>query len=357
LDVVVNPVVLYGCLGLGAVGVALALPRPRVTPQLIGALIAGLGLGGALLVMGLNAGDQVPGAYFYVFALIALGSALRVISHPKPVYSALFFILTILSSSALYLMLGAEFMAFALIIIYAGAILITYLFVIMLAEQAPSEEDLGAMTAYDKYSRDPIAATIVGFVMLGVLTAMLSRGVNELSPAPSRGQGAQLIERMPKMVLESLQRQGLFGSRGGLAKPEVAAVPGLMEAEQRTITLTVADADAFRQAAATERVAALLGGPEKATELAARLSTGDQVTLSLPAEVRSENIHGVGFALIAEHPMALELAGVILLMAMLGAVVLARKQIEMGEAEKAAAAVQMGAASGAAGGSSGGGRS
>jgi len=68
------------------------------------------------------------------------------------------------------------------------------------------------------------------------------------------------------------------------------------------------------------------------------LGAGDSITFALPDSVILTNIDAVGFALIAEHPMALELAGIILLMAMLGAVVLARKQVEIGDEEKSSQA-------------------
>ena len=312
----------------------LALPRPKVSPQVIGALIAAIALGGAFLALGLKAGPELPGFYFYVFSIIGLGSALRVISHPKPVYAALYFVVTILASSALYLMLRAEFMAFALIIIYAGAILITYLFVIMLAEQAPSDDDVGAASPFDRFSREPAMATAVGFVLLAALTAMMARGIGagELSHAGSRlATGPELLEMMPKKVLHSLSRVGAFD---GLARPEVAQIDGLLNAEARTVRLTVSDAQKFHASLERSDVAALFHG-EAALAHAREAKTGDVVTVSLPATLRDENIEGVGFALIAGHPMALELAGVILLMAMLGAVVLARKQIQIGEDEKA----------------------
>src|SRR4030095_6722893 len=85
-------------------------------------------------------GPERPEFFFAVFSLIAIASAGRMITHNRPVYSALYFIMVVLSSAALFLMLQAEFMAFALVIVYAGAILITYMFVIMLAQQAPTDE-------------------------------------------------------------------------------------------------------------------------------------------------------------------------------------------------------------------------
>jgi len=331
-----NPVALYICIALGAVGVALALPRPRVSPQLLGGFLAAIALGGVFLSLGLKAGSARPGVFFYVFATISLGSALRVITHPRPVYSALYFILTVLSSSALYLMLQAEFMAFALVIIYAGAILITYLFVIMLAEQAPSNDEGPMAARYDRSAREPLAASAVGFALLGLLTVMVARGLSETSPAEPRARGAALLAEMPKRVLDALNRSGAF--EAGLSRPTIAEVGRLVDAEAWTIEMSIADAVRFRERVGRPGIAALFGGSEPARRLGEQVRDGQVVLALLPPELRIENIDGVGFTLIAEHPMGLELAGVILLMAMIGAVVLARKQIEIGEAEKAMAA-------------------
>lgn len=335
LDLPVNPAVLYGCLALAGVGVALALPRRRVSPQALGAVLAAGAMGGVFFALARVAGAEAPGFFFYLFSFIALGASLRVITHPKPVYSALYFILTILSSSALYLLMQAEFMAFALIIIYAGAILITYLFVIMLADQAPSPGEIGETSEYDRYSREPLAATVVGFVLLGVLSGMLGTGIKEVRPSEPRGQGPALLERMPMKVLGALERTGAFA---GLEKPVASEVAALLDAEARTIELTVRDAEAFRASLDRPRVAELMGGAPEVSRLREEAVAGRVVMVLLPREVRAENLHGVGFALVGRHPMALELAGVILLMAMLGAVVLARKQIEIGEDAKAQAA-------------------
>ena len=129
--------------------------------------------------------------------------ALRVITHPRPVYAALYFILTVLASAGLFLLLSAEFMAFALVIVYAGAILITYLFVIMLATQAPEEGHEEVLAEYDTAAREPIAATVVGFVLLGALTVMMFRGLGSGEGMPSAMHVTQpdaLLADVPRKV-------------------------------------------------------------------------------------------------------------------------------------------------------------
>src|SRR5690606_18331684 len=84
-----------------------------------------------------------------LFGLIALYGAGQMISNPRPVHAALYFVLVVIATAAMFLLMQAEFMAFALVIVYAGAILITYMFVIMLADQVRGD-DVRATSEYDR---------------------------------------------------------------------------------------------------------------------------------------------------------------------------------------------------------------
>ncbi|MEX0885629.1 MAG: NADH-quinone oxidoreductase subunit J, partial [Phycisphaeraceae bacterium] len=144
-----TPIAIYIASFLGAVGLVLMMPKARHNYRLLGALIAAAALGGLWLFLGsvdaLWAEDLGIGAtafgYHYLFGAIAIVSAARVITHTRPVYAALWFVLVVLASAGLLLTLAADFMAFAMIIIYAGAILVTYMFVIMLATQSAGGRD------------------------------------------------------------------------------------------------------------------------------------------------------------------------------------------------------------------------
>jgi NADH-quinone oxidoreductase subunit J len=126
--------------------------------------------------------------YFWIFAFIAVAGAMRVITHPRPVYSALYFVLTVLATAGLYVLLWAEFMAAALILIYAGAILITYVFVIMLASQTSGQtKPLKAVTECDAVSREPLVASAVGFALMGVLLFVVYDKAYPIAPASQAG--------------------------------------------------------------------------------------------------------------------------------------------------------------------------
>jgi NADH-quinone oxidoreductase subunit J len=69
---------------------------------------------------------------FLIFAALALGSAIVVVAHKSPVYSTMSLVLTLVSVAVLFVLLGAPFLAALQILIYAGAIVVLFLFVIML---------------------------------------------------------------------------------------------------------------------------------------------------------------------------------------------------------------------------------
>ena len=305
MDLPLSPILLFAGCGLGAIGVALSMPRKNVSPYLFGVIIAGVAFGMVMLGLGLKHHEAVPNYYFYIFSAIALAASLRVITHQRPVYSALYFVLTILASSGLYLILSAEFMTFALIIVYAGAILITYLFVIMLATEAPSEEQPDILTEYDRVSREPLAATFAGFILLAGLTTLFAVGLPNLKPGDKLDAGDRQLAFMSRKVEPILKQAGLL--------KEGEKVPTRVETTSYGMPKdgnTTLDAIKIKAADGKERLLPRAEWP--------------------PTLVLS-NTEGVAFSLINNHPGAIEIAGVILLMAMLGAVVLARKKVELDE--------------------------
>jgi len=71
---------------------------------------------------------------FYVFAAMTIASAFMVISAKNPVHSVLYLILAFFNSAALFVLLGAEFLAMILIVVYVGAVAVLFLFVVMMLD-------------------------------------------------------------------------------------------------------------------------------------------------------------------------------------------------------------------------------
>ena len=71
---------------------------------------------------------------FYMFAAVAVAAAVMVISARNPVHSVLFLILTFFNAAGLFVLLGAEFIAMTLVIVYVGAVAVLFLFVVMMLD-------------------------------------------------------------------------------------------------------------------------------------------------------------------------------------------------------------------------------
>jgi len=173
---VIQPVAVIMLCALAGLGTFLLLPRGTASParSVGGALLVVAGALFAAVLVRAAAGESTSqtGAYFWIFSILAIASAVRVVTHQRPVYSALYFVLTIFASAGLFVLLAADFLAAALVIIYAGAILVTYVFVIMLAaEAAPGGKQTMAnqLHDYDAVSREPLLASVVGFSLLALL--------------------------------------------------------------------------------------------------------------------------------------------------------------------------------------------
>ncbi|MFM1941960.1 MAG: hypothetical protein RI897_942 [Verrucomicrobiota bacterium] len=120
----------------------------------------------------MNAADLL----FYIFAALTLSGALLVIANPfsrSPVTSAMFLVLTLVSLSGLFVLLHAFFLAAVQILVYAGAVMVLFLFVIMLLD-LPQEEKR-------RVSR---SATLVGVLAVGGLAAVLLTSLNASLAAP-----------------------------------------------------------------------------------------------------------------------------------------------------------------------------
>jgi NADH-quinone oxidoreductase subunit J len=82
---------------------------------------------------------------FYLFAAILVISALMVISARNPVHSVLFLILAFFNSAGLFILLGAEFVAMIMVIVYVGAVAVLFLFVVMMLDISFADLRKGAM--------------------------------------------------------------------------------------------------------------------------------------------------------------------------------------------------------------------
>ena len=77
--------------------------------------------------------DAITG-FFYLFAFVTVFAASRVVTARNPVHSVLFLVLTFVSAAAIWLLLKAEFLAIVLVLVYVGAVMVLFLFVVMMLD-------------------------------------------------------------------------------------------------------------------------------------------------------------------------------------------------------------------------------
>jgi NADH-quinone oxidoreductase subunit J len=132
--------------------------------------------------------------FFYLFAGVCIASALMVVTSRNPVHSVLFLILAFVNAAGLFVLLGAEFLAMILIVVYVGAVAVLFLFVVMMLDVDFAELREGFLSYL------PIGA-LVGAVLLAELLVVvggwaIGPGVGKVSaaaPAVSNTEALGLV--------------------------------------------------------------------------------------------------------------------------------------------------------------------
>lgn len=356
---------------LSAAGFFLLLPKPRVRSVAAGtaALIAAAAVLGAWAhqQFGDPGSDWVGKLLFVLFASGAVGFGTVLVVQRNPARGAIAFAFVILSTCGLFLLLAAPFLMAATIIIYAGAIIVTFLFVLMLSQvDGPSDEN-------DR-TREPLLGALAGFAFVGLVLFALQEARDSVTPSTSAlGENVRPQARVPAPVLTDDER-GLLGTvlaqidqtddhlHGDLAtgradlttrldaiQENLERVVGVAEAQagdprRGSLAVRLDDYRTDPQAkAALERAAALRAlnrrtyerleknvlspRPDVAAAKADLRTLRDEVRLLYgTGELPARNVGNLAVLLYADHLLAVELTGTLLLVAAIGAVAIAHRR-------------------------------
>jgi NADH-quinone oxidoreductase subunit J len=330
----------------GAAAVYLLLPRPRSYSK-------AWGVGSAVLSLGLFVWHLVrPGSIasepilFYSFSILAILGAGFLITQRNPARAALAFSLVVLSSCGLFLLLAAPFLMAATIIVYAGAIVVTFLFVLMLAQQeGPSNAD--------QRSREPLLATVAGFSLLGALLFFLHQnyGTGELEELMQRARAAAAKESADEIEAAVAKSPN---PESNLFKDfrRVIALGGgssdIHDLGNDIADVEVQDWQPARLEKDADRMRAALGKLQTIAERASSiygqmrprgnrpLSDFSGPSASQPREVfrrengvpqlPAENAAYLGRSLFTDYLLSVELGGTLLLVATIGAIAIAYRR-------------------------------
>src|SRR5262245_26604629 len=182
----------FWALLLGAIGIWLLLPARLRYGRLLGSLL--VAAAGVLFAIDLPLlGNWTSQGVFWLLSAITLGGAISTVSSQAPIYSAIWFALSLLGTAGLFLFQGAQFLAGATVVVYAGAIVVTFLFVIMLAQPE-------GHSPYDRLTwggLPKVLGVVSAGLLVGILTFMLGKTRHEIAQpaamtAAAPGDGTRL---------------------------------------------------------------------------------------------------------------------------------------------------------------------
>jgi len=116
----------------------------------------------------------LQGLTFYAFAAIAVAAAVMVVSARNPVHSVLFLIVTFFTTAGLFVLIGAEFLAMVLVVVYVGAVAVLFMFVVMML-------DINFVEMREGFLQYMPIGVLVGIILLVELLMVL--GTASMSPA------------------------------------------------------------------------------------------------------------------------------------------------------------------------------
>ena len=205
---------LAGTVAATALSLWMLLPRgaERAAARWIGTLLGVAALAGFILT-GRRLGSVGEEAVFLVVSLVAVVSAAATIVSRSPVYAAIWFALSLAGVAGVLLVLGAQFLGVATIVVYAGAILVMFLFVLMLAQPA-------GLAPYDRVSNEPLLSAVAGAVLLGLLSLSIGR----LSAEPAA------CCKVPSRAAALAGDTPAGDAAGGPTAPPAANAPGVESA-------------------------------------------------------------------------------------------------------------------------------
>ena len=346
----------------GAAGMALLLPRPRGRKIAFGVFLClaalVLTLGFIVSAFATPGPDRIGQALFWFFSAGAVGFGTLLVAQRNPARGAIAFAFVVLSTCGLFLLLAAPFLMAATVIVYAGAIVVTFLFVLMLSQTGgPSDEN-------DR-SREPLLGSLAGFAFTGLVLFALYLGspfaVGEngepsfgaLLPTPPLTplDRAALLDaaRELELAAATADPKGLEGharaARDRLTEvvgfaagePRGGPVPRsiqdrLQYAERDARTHSVirqADAVRDRKKATFDRLENAILDPKPQLDPVRRdlrALREEVILLAGRGDLPARNVSAVGLTLYSDHLLAVEMAGTLLLVATIGAVAIARRR-------------------------------
>jgi NADH-quinone oxidoreductase subunit J len=229
--------------------------------------------------------------YGFCAVAVVLAIAFALIKHP--VHAALSFACVVLAAAGVYLLQDAAFVAASTVVVYAGATIIIFMFVLMFAQQTN-------LLDYDTHKQNPIAAGIVAIALAATVIAVALKEFPKLEEQLAAKNGVTVAAAIESAASDSAATESSDPAKPaeGDAKPEAETKAADEKAEPMALTAS----------SATD---------EKTEETSAETEN---------ATVDRFTVAKLGAAFYTRYLLAIEIAGTLLLVATIGAVVIAQRE-------------------------------
>lgn len=276
---------------LGSIALYALIPRNTKVSRAIGVTFGAISIG--LFLVQLPIDGAISGRIvFCLCSAITLIAAVATISMRSPVYSAICFAVTLVGVSGLLLFQGAQFLGLATIVVYAGAIVVTFLFVVMLAQ--PEGHATYDRITWGHFPRT--FAVVAAALLVGILTIAIAE-----QPHNARTRVAGIIDEWNSTSDESLLNSDQLAS---VRVGQIIAVGLRSDVSDETLDLAKDELPSQLQA---------VDDWQDKSVLVKRLENKDDV-------LHSAHMAHLGAQLFGRHLISVELAGTLLLVALVGAI-------------------------------------
>tara|TARA_R110002095_G_scaffold37169_4_gene34662 strand:+ start:1500 stop:2414 length:915 start_codon:yes stop_codon:yes gene_type:complete len=268
---------------------------------------------------------------FYIFSTFLVGASLAVIFSRNPVHSVLFLIFAFFNAAGLFVLMGAEFLAMLLVIVYVGAVAVLFLFVVMMMKVTPEEQ----RSVFSKTRFVAALKTLFSFAIYTIVFLTASIAMLSIAPITDviQGGGAFQLDGL-KQLLET-SRWSIFSPQATLAPVALSVIVTILIARYVTQVLTqktflkiisgFVDSLAFML---------LLGAAFMGVFVSLALGwvssplREDLIASPTPPTDLVTNTHALGQIIYGDYIFAFQSCGIILLVAMIGAIVLTHRKRE-----------------------------
>ncbi len=268
---------------------------------------------------------------FYIFSTLLVGSALAVIFSRNPVHSVLFLIFAFFNAAGLFILIGAEFLATLLVIVYVGAVAVLFLFIVMMMAISPDNQ----RSVFSKDRTYDAITTIGQFLNYFVVFCAISIVLLSIAPVADEIQAGNRFSLDNLRVILQTSTWSVFSSKASMPVMVISLMGTLVVARQATQlflkTSFMEIISGFMDSLAFMIVLGLgfMGlFAYVAFQWQASPLSEDLVANATPPADLVSNTHALGNIIYTDYIFAFQGCGILLLIAMIGAIVLTHRKRE-----------------------------